>query len=115
MRLSKRRRSSSSGERRRRVDRKRDRKRNDKKKHKKHHKKRKHSSSSQSEGSLLEDASEESGVGPQVPEDFYEKQELKEAQQRENVDGRPDMSTLLQSYRRPRRQKAQDSVTVLHP
>ena len=63
VRVSKRRRSSSSGEGRR-ADRKRDRKRKDKKKHKKHHKKRKHYSSSKSEGSLLEDTSEESGVGP---------------------------------------------------
>ena len=95
VRLSKRRRSSSGERRMRRADRKRDRKRKDKKKHKKHHKKRKHSSSSESERSSVEEASEESGVGPQVPEDFYEKQELKEAQLRENVDGRPDMSTLL--------------------
>ena len=94
VRLSKRRRSSSSGEGRR-ADRKRDRKRREKKKHKKHHKKRKHSSSSKSDRLSLEDASEESGVGPQVPEDFYEKQELKEAKQRDNADGRPDMSTLL--------------------
>ena len=95
VRVSKRRRSSS-GERRGRGDRKRDRKRKEKKKHKKHHKKRKHSSSNESErSSVEEEASEESGVGPQVPEDFYEKQELKEAQLRENVDGRPDMSTLL--------------------
>ncbi len=79
VRVSKRRRSSSSGERRT-VDRKRERKRKDKKKHKKHHKKRKHSSSSRSVESSSEEASEESGVGPQVPEDFYEKLELKEAQ-----------------------------------
>lgn len=50
-------------------------------------------------------------MGPHVPEGFYEELELKDQRDKEAAQKQP--SILMTSYRRPRRQRQQEST--LHP